>query len=630
MVIHEIYVGRTKEIDELFELFKKLRLEYRVYKTAKNSKNLGLIEKKVEDIWGFKAFSLGIDPNNQPNAYTYPVALSIDIDPSKYIETSSKGYKWSKNSQCAAISYITKGLLCNDAFTDEEVFAIFLHEVGHSFVHRSPMITAQQEVYKNTLIIQVLYQIFLSIISMMPLNAITALRTLIMSQNGYKLILAEFNKAIKKIPLLRELNITKDIALGMLKNTLQNLTYFVLNITGLNALSSFLAKQEYDYTTAKQIKISGHPQAYARSMERLSDDFATMYGFGPAISTALVKMESPDNQGAFMKVTHSIPVIKTIFQKQDAMATELVALMGAHPSTSDRILSILDSMENDVTKDKSLSPKIKKELKANIKKQKELIDDIKRDEPTIAKNKNEYLMILNRLGLESGNSEDFLEKKYTDPDQLRKFYKERKVRKESQLSEDELYLLSDEYIYETIQNICEGIEYYDKDAREKMNKADKSMRYDKAGKRLAGVAFRLSLKALLHGGQGKTRAEQLEYLRTTHLPALIKKCKTIDEIKYLKKDSRLGDAQFESLRRNVQAVLNNDEKRMKRLGKKFIKEVQSGELTLKMVDEHIRWNKTTYMQLLNEREKEIKSSNNESAFFEEAILEDPVLAEFLA
>ena len=223
-----------------------------------------------------------------------------------------------------------------------------------------------------------------------------------------------------------------------------------------------------------------------------------------------------------------------------------------------------------------------------------------------------------------------MEKKYTDPDQLRKFYKERKVRKESQLSEDELYLLSDEYIYETIQNICEGIEYYDKDAREKMNKADKSMRYDKAGKRLAGVAFRLSLKALLHGGQGKTRAEQLEYLRTTHLPALIKKCKTIDEIKYLKKDSRLGDAQFESLRRNVQAVLNNDEKRMKRLGKKFIKEVQSGELTLKMVDEHIRWNKTTYMQLLNEREKEIKSSNNESAFFEEAILEDPVLAEFLA
>ena len=40
-----------------------------------------------------------------------------------------------------------------------------------------------------------------------------------------------------------------------------------------------------------------------------------------------------------------------------------------------------------------------------------------------------------KLGLKAGNSEDFVEKRYTDPDALRKFYNDRKVRKEAALLE---------------------------------------------------------------------------------------------------------------------------------------------------------------------------------------------------
>lgn len=431
MIIQEVYVGRTKGIDDLFNEFKKFRQEYRLYRTIKNTRNIKTMEFMIEELWGFKAFSLNVDPSPQPNAYTYPVAMSIDIDPSEYIYTTSEGYKYRKQAHAAAISYITRGLLTNDSFSDEEVFAIFLHEIGHSFVHRSPMVASQQEVYKNTLIIQVLYQLFYSLIIFNPLGIAQAVQTILMSTNGYKLIKAEFNKLVKKIPVLRGLNITLELAVKTLFNSISNFMYLLMSITGIVALSNYLNKKTYDITTKKQISITGHPEAYGRSSERLSDDFATMYGFGPYISTALVKMESPDNQGAFMKITHSLPILGNILKKQDSLSMELNGLLGVHPSTPDRILSILGSMEDDLKKDKTLSPKIKAELAANIKTQKKIIDDLKREQPEIAKNKNEYMQFLTKVGLETGDSEDFLEKRYTDPEQLRKFYKERKVRREA-------------------------------------------------------------------------------------------------------------------------------------------------------------------------------------------------------
>ena len=73
---------------------------------------------------------------------------------------------------------------------------------------------------------------------------------------------------------------------------------------------------------------------------------------------------------------------------------------------------------------------MKKELKENIRQTKAVIKDIKSDQGKI-KNKNEYMQALTVLGLNNGNTEDFVEKKYTDRKQLKKFYDSRKERKEA-------------------------------------------------------------------------------------------------------------------------------------------------------------------------------------------------------
>ena len=108
-----------------------------------------------------------------------------------------------------------------------------------------------------------------------------------------------------------------------------------------------------------------------------------------------------------------------------------------------------------------------------------------------------------------------------------------------------------------------------------------------------------------------------KYLREKKLPAILKKCKTMDDIKYMHRDAITAKTQLEILKRNVHAVNTNDEQIMKRLSKSFIKKVKDGTITEKEIDTHIRWLGTEYKKLIDARAKEIKDSMKES-FIEES------------
>lgn len=434
MIVQEVYIGRIPEIDEIFEEFKDLRSTYKVWKSGNTARKTAKIEKMIEDFFGFKTFCLTIESNPVPNAYTFPVSASIDLDPDMYIKSSSKGYRYIEKAKVAAITRIHSGLFTNKTFSDEEVFAIFLHEIGHSFVHRSPYIAAQQDVYKSMIIIQIIQQLLFGILTANPLAIIDAVESGAASLNFIKRFNAAFEKAIKKVPILRNTLDLSKLTANTILNALSNTIYTILTGTGITALMSNINKWEYNEYGKNQIKLTGHSNAYARSQERLSDDFATMYGFGNYLSSALLKMENPDNQGLYMKVIHNIPIIRKIFNYSDAISIEMNGLLGAHPSSADRILSILNSMESDLKNDKDIPEKAKKEMRVIISQQRALIKDIK-DGTSKIKNKNDYLEALTLLGFENGDSEDFLEKKFTDRKALKKFYDERKIRKEQAFSE---------------------------------------------------------------------------------------------------------------------------------------------------------------------------------------------------
>lgn len=429
MIVNEVYFGKVQEIEDIFTEFKRLRHDYSMLKTWSNSKQTAKIEKMIENFFGFRAFTLEISLDSIPNAYTYPVSTCIDIDPTDFIETTSKGYKYKKNARAAAQSIITSGLFKNKALTDEECFAIFLHEIGHSFVHRSPMIAAQQDVYKSALIINIIMNVIISILTLNPMGIVDAAGQFFQSNSFFKLVDTKITQIVKKTPLLRDIKFVAGISFDILKNTLVRTINTLVTVTGIGLLNAKLNKWQYDSVISNQEKITGKQNAYGRSMERLSDDFATMYGFGPALSTGLVKIENYKNQGLYMKAMNDLPLIGKLTKKTDAIAMELNGLIGVHPASSDRILSILEAMKKDIDIDKKMPEKIKVELRANIKEQERIIKEIKNEQNEALKNKNQFLQAITVLGLKDGSTEDFLEKKYTDRKKLKLFYDSRKERK---------------------------------------------------------------------------------------------------------------------------------------------------------------------------------------------------------
>ena len=97
-----------------------------------------------------------------------------------------------------------------------------------------------------------------------------------------------------------------------------------------------------------------------------------------------------------------------------------------------------------------------------------------------------------------------------------------------------------------------------------------------------------------------------EYLKTEHLPKIVKKCKDRSDIDYLKTDLGYARTQFEALKRNVQYCEKNDEKNMKRVGLSLKRAVRNGKVSSKKIDDYIRFLNTDYKKMLNDRLKEVE------------------------
>ena len=414
MIFNEVYVGRKPELEHMCALMGEARALYMNNKVGAARKKLSEIEPLVEDFFGFKSFSLDIDPDTDINAFTQPTVFSLMTDVNKALYTTNNGYKLKKEAKLAAISKITSGLFGNENFTDEEVFAIFLHEVGHSFVTRSPLMDAQIK----TIRAQQTTNLFLELAIRMIIPPLAAAKAFEIFErtNLAKRINAEMNKAAKKIPILNGINYRIDRGVTSLFSGISHFWDFITTVTGINtitgAVSNLIGK-------ALKTNKNNEARAFDRSNERLADDFVTTYGYGEQLSTALMKMQNRAYiKSSYVKFCDSVPIINKIYEFNRRLAYEYVWAIGAHPSSPDRILSIIENMEHDIKTSKDLSDKDKKALTEQLKATKKIADDTVKDLGEISKNKDAYLKSLNILGFKNGSSENDKERSYTNMDKL--------------------------------------------------------------------------------------------------------------------------------------------------------------------------------------------------------------------
>ena len=438
-IMNEAFVGRTPEINEMFITFSNARELFMDKKIGKGQKELLKLEKQIEDYFGFGSFSVDIEPDSSINAFTFPIVTSVDVDPSSILKVTSKGYKFDPKANVCSISRITSGLFSNKNFSHAETFAIFLHEIGHSFVNRSPVVDAYRDIWVGQVINSVIMRAILNLWKG-PLAWIQSANDIMSITNFGKLVRAEVAKLQKKIPIYRSIKYLVTSTGHKLYDILGVAVSTVLYLTGL----PYIMNKMNDITAQsyKSRQYKKNPAAYDRSMERLSDDFANVYGFGSDLATGLIKLDNIDYSKSVYKYLYKCPGLGKLVEVSNGVGYDYIYTFGAHPHSADRILKLIENCEYEIKNDKHLKDKDKKVLKQELQKMKDLAKDCEKMQGELAKNPDVYKQALVQAGFKDGSSEDEDERGYTDMRRINDLYDDLR---ESVDNYDELY---DKYLTE--------------------------------------------------------------------------------------------------------------------------------------------------------------------------------------
>lgn len=319
------------------------------------------ISELFEQAFGFNSFQLSVDHSKFPNAYTVPMSSSVDSwNYKKCVKRTNEGLQFTPLAKANVVGVITTGLFLDDAYSDREIVAILLHEIGHNF---SDSINNTLGIFSNFKKILLIPNLIIH-----PHNLSNKVRgsvikfnknmrenytSLVDSYNAVKMVIGTanyvvmtLNRGISLIPHLAVSNLIKNlngIIMQIVRNPIAIITNTILNFFG----------KEDEYT---------------------SDSFAAMYGYGVELSSALLKMER-----------HNATPVDTALKSSPIGAAYLAVLVESvdfinqlfsdnHPATAKRLLNVLDTLEKELNKD-YINPKLKKETKKEIDEIKKLINE---------------------------------------------------------------------------------------------------------------------------------------------------------------------------------------------------------------------------------------------------------------
>lgn len=417
-VLDEAYAGETQFIKDFIELISKARAPYvgKMKKPIKGNKDFIKIGEMLADEFGFYSVDFSVPFDLSMNAFTYPITMSIDksivdVKP-KFIK--DKGFKYDQISKMCIIVAVTAGVWFNEKFTDREIVAAILHEIGHSFVLQSERMVDIIEANRLSIAYSVINQIIIHLATLQFYNIPSDIKLLMNTSNRGREIINKVNKELANNPLFAPLNGISTV-FNYLSTSVMQVFREILSLTMANKILSL------PFAVINKIfSVFSKPAiAASRSQEYLSDSFATTYGLGPEITSFLMKIEfDPGAYGIYTeKLISKIPILGALHKSLDIPVLLLSNSISTHPSTPARINKILEELNKEL-KDSDLSPKTKQAVKENIKQ----LEKIKNECATPPDKKKYDAEMVQRLWI------SFITNKGEIPDDLETYYTDLNVR----------------------------------------------------------------------------------------------------------------------------------------------------------------------------------------------------------
>jgi len=134
--LSEAYIGKTDTLLEMEDAIGKIRERaLRKFTDINKSPEVLAFNRLMEKQFGMDCYALYIDQSDIINAYTKVVGMRFDIalkdNISDWVEGDKQGgYRWKAGNKLCVMACIYMGLIKNPDFTNEEILAILLHELG--------------------------------------------------------------------------------------------------------------------------------------------------------------------------------------------------------------------------------------------------------------------------------------------------------------------------------------------------------------------------------------------------------------------------------------------------------------------------------------------------------------------
>ena len=351
--LSEAYIGKTQTLLEMEDAIGQIRARaLRKFTDINKSPEVLAFNRLMEKQFGMDCFALYVDQSDTINAYTMVVGAKLDIalkdNISDWVEGDRvNGYRWKSGNQLCIMACIYMGLIKDPSFTNEEILAILLHELGHNFA---------DAIYDDIKMQHYKYAQFLR--AYLIVAAIMSFGLLIpLSISEY---INNTNKHERKKGKKTRKNIFRGISQGLhavgsnITNFLNSVSARLKGGSAWERYKMYLDSHAYKDTARKSV---------GRQNEVIADKFAGIYGYGPAQVSALFKMDKIESKAE--RFVKKIPLIGK--DNNDSFNAAIVDLndYDVHPHNIQRANEEIALLKREVER-KDVDPKLKKMMLEQI------------------------------------------------------------------------------------------------------------------------------------------------------------------------------------------------------------------------------------------------------------------------
>ena len=336
--VNETYFGKSKELETIEKSFDKAIQS----KDKIDASSLGIVAKQLQKKFGFDNVSIGIDKTPGLNAYTY-----IDIaDIKKMKIKTSEGYKALPGNTCSILVVFSPAML-SGVLSGKELTAITLHEIGHQFA--SKRILNSSSLRYMASYIRGLSELDKIIrIASQETNSIADM--FMMIRRVISKLTEDAVFAIKYV--INTLILLKDI---LKTPTLKDTYNLIGDSTKSNRIMNYI--KNFD-KVKKPIKVHDLE-------EEMADSFATIYGYGPELASALTKIEASDIDEEFDPYDNSFYNLYIYIPIYTLLSYICTSDSGIAIQTSRRVYAQLLTLRKEMN-DINTDAKTKKRILADI------------------------------------------------------------------------------------------------------------------------------------------------------------------------------------------------------------------------------------------------------------------------